>query len=118
MGVTTFDTLKFVRRLEQVGVPSEQAEAQAEVLTEAFNVNLEELVTKDFLAAQFAAQKADVETRFAEERAYMDKRFTEERSYIDKRFAEVEANFKLVFWILGILVLTNLIPLLETLRNL
>lgn len=56
--LTTFDTLKFVRRLEQVGVPSEQAEAQAEVLTEAFNVNLEELVTKDYLAARFAEQKA------------------------------------------------------------
>jgi DNA-binding MarR family transcriptional regulator len=26
VGVTTFDALKFVRRLEQVGVPSEQAE--------------------------------------------------------------------------------------------
>lgn len=56
--LATFDTLKFVRRLEQVGVPSEQAEAQAEVLTEAFNVNLEELVTKDYLAARFAEQKA------------------------------------------------------------
>ena len=56
--LTTLDTLKFVRRLEQVGVPSEQAEAQAEVLTEAFNVNLEELVTKDYLAARFAEQKA------------------------------------------------------------
>jgi hypothetical protein len=29
MGITTFDTLKFVRRLEQVGVPSEQATAKA-----------------------------------------------------------------------------------------
>jgi len=28
-------------------------------LNEAFNVNLEELVTKDFLAARFAELKAD-----------------------------------------------------------
>ena len=46
MAITIFDTLKFVRRLEEAGVPSEQAEVQAEVLTEAFNVNLESLVTK------------------------------------------------------------------------
>ena len=96
IGVTTFDTLKFVRRLEQAGVPSKQAEAQAEVLTEAFNVNLEELVTKDYLAAEFA----------------------KERSYTDKRFAEIEANFKLVFWILGVLVVTNVLPLLEWVNRL
>lgn len=64
MAISTFDTLKFVRRLEQAGVPTEQAEVQAEVLTEAFNVNLEELVTKDFLAARLAELKTDFDTRF------------------------------------------------------
>ena len=64
MGISTFDTLKFVRRLEQAGVSTQQAEAQAEVLTEAFNVNLEELVTKDYLAARFAEQQAKFDVRF------------------------------------------------------
>ena len=32
MAVTTFDTNKFVRRLERAGIPREQAEAQIEVL--------------------------------------------------------------------------------------
>ena len=64
MGISTFDTLKFVRRLEQAGVSTQHAEAQAEVLTEAFNVNLEELVTKDFLAARFAELKADFDMKF------------------------------------------------------
>ncbi len=64
MGISTFDTLKFVRRLEQAGVSTQQAEAQAEVLTEAFNVNLEELVTKDFLAARLAELKADFDAKF------------------------------------------------------
>jgi hypothetical protein len=35
MAITTFDTYKFIRRLERVGMPVEQAEAQAEVLTAA-----------------------------------------------------------------------------------
>ena len=64
MAISTFDTLKFVRRLEEAGVPTEQAEVQAEVLTEAFNVNLEELVTKDFLAARLAELKADFDAKF------------------------------------------------------
>lgn len=86
MAITTFDTLKFVRKLEQAGVPVKQAEAQAEVLTEAFTVNLDTLVTKDYLVA-----------RFAEQKAYMD------------------ANFRILFWILGILVAGIVLPFLERL---
>jgi hypothetical protein len=96
MGVTTFDTLKFVRRLEQVGVSSEQAEAQAEVLTEAFNVNLEELVTKDYLAARFAEQKA----------------------YFDTRFVEQDANFKILYWMMGVVITLSIAPYLERLISL
>ena len=77
MTLTTFDTHKFVRRLEKAGVPLEQAEVQAEVLTEAFNVNLEELVTKEHLAARFAEQNASVDTRFAEQNASIATRFAE-----------------------------------------
>ncbi|CAN0470353.1 unnamed protein product, partial [Discosporangium mesarthrocarpum] len=70
MNITTFDTLKFVRRLEEAGVSSHQAEVQAEVLTEAFNVNLDSLVTKEHLAARFAefggTQQVYMATRFAD----------------------------------------------------
>ena len=62
MAISTFDTLKFVRRLEAAGVPAQQAEVQAEVLTEAFNVNLDALVTKDYLAARFAEQNAKIDS--------------------------------------------------------
>ncbi|MEQ8953006.1 MAG: hypothetical protein RL120_02660 [Gammaproteobacteria bacterium] len=48
MAITTFDTHEYVRRLEQAGMPLELAELQAEVLIEAFKVNLEELVTKEY----------------------------------------------------------------------
>jgi len=76
MALTTFDTHKFVRRLEKAGMPLEQAEVQAEVLTEAFTVNLESLVTKEFLNARFAEQDARIDTRFAEQDARFDTRFT------------------------------------------
>ncbi|MEQ8314867.1 MAG: hypothetical protein RL839_05350 [Gammaproteobacteria bacterium] len=100
MAVTTFDTLKFVRRLEQVGVPSEQAEVQAEVLTEAFNVNLEELVTKDYLTAEFA-----------KERAYTDTRF----EAVNVKFAELNAKFTLLYWMNGLIILVTVVPALQRL---
>ena len=119
MAVTTFDTLKFVRRLEQAGMPSEQAEAQAEVLTEAFNVNLEALVTKDYmesrLEVRFAEQQTKIDKRFADQTAYIDTRFAEQNAYIDTRFAEVNSNFKTLYWILAIVVSATVGPLLERL---
>jgi hypothetical protein len=72
MTITTFDTHKFVRRLEAAGMKLELAEVQAEVLTEAFNVNLESLVTKDFLSARFAEQGARIDTRLAQLEAKLE----------------------------------------------
>ncbi len=118
MPITTFDTLKFVRRLEQVGVPSEQAEAQAEVLTEAFNVNLEELVTKDYLAAEFAKERAYIDTHFAKERSYMDSRFAEERIHSDRQFAQIDSRLTVQSRMLGIVIAAVLLPLFERLINL
>ncbi len=91
MNITTFDTLKFVRRLEEAGVSSHQAEVQAEVLTEAFNVNLDSLVTKEHLAARFAEFGGTVDKQFAGHKSYMDKRFADQTAYIDKRFADQTA---------------------------
>lgn len=49
MGALTFDTLKFANRLKAAGVPDKQAEAEAEILGEALEVNLKNLVTEDML---------------------------------------------------------------------
>lgn len=51
MAMVIFDTLKFSKRLKEAGVPSAQAEAEAEVLSEIFAVNLQELPTKEDLQA-------------------------------------------------------------------
>lgn len=57
MSSVTFDTLKFVKRLESAGVPMSQAEAMAEAFREATG---EELVTKDYLKAEIEAAKNDL----------------------------------------------------------
>ena len=40
MTAVAFDTLKFVKRLKEAGVPEKQAEAQAEAFAEAVDMNL------------------------------------------------------------------------------
>src|SRR5260364_40473 len=52
MALPAFDTLRVANRLKAVGVPSAQAEAEAEVLSEVFEVNLKELATKEDLSNQ------------------------------------------------------------------
>lgn len=69
-------------------------------------MNLESLVTKDYLAARFAEQRAYVDTRFAEQRASMDTRFVEQK-------ADTATNFRVLFWIQGILVAGLVLPFIE-----
>ena len=90
-----FDTLKFARRLEEAGVPQEQAEAQAEIMAEAFLLNMDALVTKDYLDARFAEQGARMETRFAA---------------MDTRFAEVDGKLRLLMWMLAAVMASTVIP--------
>lgn len=109
--ITTFDTHKYVRRLEAAGVPLNQAEIQAEVLTEAFNVNLESLVTKDYLAARFAEQKAYIDTRFAEQDMRWEKRFVQLESKVD-------SNHRVFVWTQAIIMAAVILPYLERLMAL
>ncbi len=133
VAITTFDTHKFVRRLEEAGVPLKQAEVQAEVLTEAFNVNLDSLVTKEFLAARFAEQDARWDKRFSEQDVRWEKRFTQLIAALDSRFAEqdvkwekrfaplaakVDSNFRFFLWTQAIVLAAVILPYLERLMAL
>ena len=109
---------------------SELAEVQADVLTEALNVNLESLVTKEFLDsrmdARFAEQDARIDTRFAEQDARIDTRFAEQRAYMDSRFAHIEAklegkidsNYRVFVWTQAIVMAAVILPYLERLMAL
>jgi hypothetical protein len=46
MSVITFDTLKFVERLEKAGIPREHAKAEAEALADVLSAGTQELATK------------------------------------------------------------------------
>jgi len=58
MPAVAFDTHRYVKRLEEAGVPEKQAEAQAEVLSETMSLNLDKLATKDDIKDM--ATKADL----------------------------------------------------------
>ena len=103
MAAVTFDTLKFARRLKEVGVP----EAQAEVMAEAFVHNMDALVTKDYLDecldARFAAQDLRLEQRFA---------------IIEVQFSDLRGELKLQRWILAAIAASTVIPTMVKLMSL
>ncbi len=79
-----FDTLKFSQRLKATGMSEEQAVAQAEAMAEALRDFADTLVTKDYLKAVLEAELSDV-----------------------------RSTLRLHSWMLGVLVLTELVPLLS-----
>ena len=91
MAAIAFDTLKYARQLMAAGVPEKQAEAQAEVMAEAFQVNVDALVTRDYLDARLDA-------RFAE---------------LAVRFTEVDGKIRVITWMLAVVMTSTVIPALH-----
>jgi hypothetical protein len=60
MSTITFDTLKFVEKLEKAGVPREQAKAEAEALAEVLDSGAQELVTKKDMLIALGDLRADI----------------------------------------------------------
>ena len=127
MVASPFDTLKFARRLKDVGVPEAQAEAQAEVMAEAFVFNMDALVTKDYLEqcldarfgrldtrfgrldARFGRQQAGIDQKLSTLEARFEKRFVDH----DLQFAEVRGELKLHRWMLALILVTSVLPYLQ-----
>lgn len=76
MSALTFDTLKFVERLEKAGATREYAKAEAEALAEVFESGTQDLATK-----------ADVKALEAK---------------MDKTNAEIMEEMKLLRWMVGL----------------
>ena len=97
MASLAFDTLQYARKLKAAGVPQAQAEAQAEAMGEAFGFYVDNLVTRDYM------------------RDYIDARFAEQDARIDRRFAEVSGELKLLKWMLALVVVSTVVPALNSL---
>jgi len=86
MAAIAFDTLQCARKLQAAGRTEQQADALAEIMAEAFVHNIDRLVTKDYLDAR-----------------------------LDARFAEVDGKFRLVYWMLAVVIASTTIPALHNL---
>src|SRR5260363_189735 len=89
MALPAFDTLKVANRLKSVGVPSAQAEAEAEVLSEIFEVNLKALATKE----ELLATKEDLQRELGGLRKDMNAQYESLRQDVDAKFAGVDVRF-------------------------
>jgi hypothetical protein len=121
MSAIGFDTLKFARKLKKAGVPDKQAEAQAEVLGEAFLYNLDEIVTRDYLDSRLAPVNARlhaIDARLDGIDARLDRMDTRfdgidaRLNQIDQRFVEIDGKFRLIFWMQGMTIAVIVIPIL------
>ena len=61
MGTMLFDTLKYARRLRDVGVPEAQAETQAELMSDALVTVIEDLATTDDLVSLGAELRTEID---------------------------------------------------------
>lgn len=97
MGTLAFDSLQYARRLRAAGVPEQQAEAQAELMAEAFGFYADNIVTRDYLdatlRAAFAEQETRIEVRLAEQDARLEKRFADHEVALGVRLGEQEVRF-------------------------
>lgn len=48
----------------------------------------------------------------------LDVRFAEQQAYVDNRFAEQDAHFKVVYWMLGIILVATVVLSLQGLMGL
>ncbi len=100
MAAIAFDTLKFAQRLIAAGVPREQAEAQAEVMGEAFIHNTDALVTKDYMDEKLEGfitkSYLDEKLKNFVTKAYLDEKLKNfvTRDYLDVRLSELETRFE------------------------
>ena len=107
MATLAFDSLRFARRLREAGVPEPQADAQAELMAEAFGFYADNILTRDHF-------EAVLDARFAQQDAKFDKRFAEQDAKFESRFSKLERASFLHTWMLGILVIVLVVPQLQT----
>jgi len=89
MATLSFDTLRFANRLKAAGIPSAQAEAEAQALSEVFGAGLQQVATQqDVIDAGSALRR---ELRELELR-------------IEARFAGLAGATTLLKWMIGVLL--------------
>ena len=101
MVTLAFDSLRYARRLRDAGVPEPQADAQAELMAEAFGFYAENILTKDHFEAVLDAK--------------LDARFEQQDAKFEGRFSKQDRTLDVHTWMLGVLVPGMFVPQLRAL---
>jgi len=110
MATIAFDTLNYTRKLKAAGIPAAQAEAQAEIMAEAFLANVESLVTRDYLDARLDALQAHQDAKFDERLSLFETHVDLRLGRFDIQFAKMDGKFMLMFWMQGLIIVTVVVP--------
>lgn len=131
MAAIVFDVRSAERRLKAAGASEELAEATADLMSQAVLLNLDALVTKDYLDARLDARFSELEVKFkdidarfrvtdgridslrAELESKIDSLRTELASKIDSLRTELKSDFRLVHAMLAILMAGVFVPQLQ-----
>ena len=118
-----FDTLEYARKLAEAGIPPDQADAQAQALSDALAtasvtpaelvlVRSELLARMDMLKSEVYARidllKVEIDARFDRLNVEIDARFDRLKVEIDVRFERLEARLR---WLLGIALAGQVVTL-------
>lgn len=109
MAMALFDTLKFVKRMQAAGMPSAQAEAEAEFLSEIFASNLQELATKEDLNRAIGDLRKDTDAKYEILRKDIDALRKEVDFKIERSTFSVQQKmdthkFALIKWMIGLAI--------------
>ena len=110
MAAIVFDVRSAERRLKAAGASEELAEATADLMSQAVLLNLDALVTRDYLDARLDARFSELEIRFRD----IDARIEATGSRIDGLRAELKSEFRLVHALLALLMAGVFIPQLQS----
>ena len=125
MSGVAFDTLRYSQRLKTMGMSEKEAVAQAEALAEALGDFAGTLVTKEHLSAELAAtrenfsagltaMKDDLRAELAATRENFSARLTATKDDLRAELSEIRSMQRLHSWMLGVLVVTQLVPLFSS----
>lgn len=122
MATLAFDSLRYARRLREAGVPEPQADAQAELMAEAFGFYADNIVTRDYLDAVLRAGFGEQTQRFERIETRLDTLETR-LDRLEIRLDKLEARLgkleplrtqaTLHSFMLGLIVVVQVVPQLQ-----
>lgn len=113
MATLAFDSLRYARRLQEVGMPEPQADVLAELMVEAFGFYANNILTKDHfeavLDARFDRRFTSLECRIGRLEERMDS-VDASMQHLTRLMVRIERTQFVHSWILGIGVTALVVP--------